>query len=195
MEHFLSLLSSAPHSVKHKNDEPRHTADIRMLVTVDREIKMFVGIPIYVARVALAYIDWRRQMVHSLLGGRGGAQLVTEEPSLSRRSPTLQSKMGVWPWASMALGGYCDESGEGGDWQLPLIWGASTSLLAEENQFLTDMEGEIEEVNNDIEENLVHDSSFGEHDQHCHTPDVRRVQFESCNCCDLIQSSFVKATY
>ncbi|KAK9113728.1 hypothetical protein Syun_020525 [Stephania yunnanensis] len=52
-----------------------------MLVTVDREIKMFVGIPIYVARVAMAYIDWRRQMVRSLLGGRRGAQLVTEEPS------------------------------------------------------------------------------------------------------------------
>ncbi|KAK9135762.1 hypothetical protein Syun_015092 [Stephania yunnanensis] len=77
-----------------------------MVVTVGREIKMFVGIPIYVARVALAYIDWRRQMMRSLLGGRGGAQLVTEEPSLSRRSPALQSKMGVWPWASMALGGY-----------------------------------------------------------------------------------------
>ncbi|KAK9169503.1 hypothetical protein Syun_001643 [Stephania yunnanensis] len=40
-------------------------------------------------------------MVRSLLGGRGGAQLVTEEPSLSRRSPTLQSKMGVWPWARL----------------------------------------------------------------------------------------------
>ncbi|KAK9119047.1 hypothetical protein Scep_017140 [Stephania cephalantha] len=33
-------------------------------------------------------------MVCSLLGGRGGAQLVTEEPNLSRRSPALQSKMG-----------------------------------------------------------------------------------------------------
>ncbi|KAK9128266.1 hypothetical protein Syun_017063 [Stephania yunnanensis] len=31
---------------------------------------------------------------------------VSEESSSSRRSPTLQSKMGVWPWASMALGGY-----------------------------------------------------------------------------------------
>ncbi|KAK9121513.1 hypothetical protein Syun_019130 [Stephania yunnanensis] len=43
------------------------------------------------------------------LGGahcHGGAQLVTEEPSLSRRSPALQSKIGVWPWASMALGKY-----------------------------------------------------------------------------------------
>ncbi|KAK9087116.1 hypothetical protein Syun_029510 [Stephania yunnanensis] len=78
-------------------------ADIRMLVTVDHEIKMFVGIPIYVARVALAYIDWRRQMVHSLLGGRGGAQLVTEEPSLSRRSPALRSKMG---------GSYRDDEGK-----------------------------------------------------------------------------------
>ncbi|KAK9082930.1 hypothetical protein Scep_029401 [Stephania cephalantha] len=29
---------------------------------------------------------------------------ISEEPSLSRRSPALQSKMGVWPWASMALG-------------------------------------------------------------------------------------------
>ncbi|KAK9128655.1 hypothetical protein Syun_017452 [Stephania yunnanensis] len=30
--------------------------------------------------------------------GLEGAQLVTEEPSLSRRSPALQSKIGVWPW-------------------------------------------------------------------------------------------------
>ncbi|KAK9111591.1 hypothetical protein Scep_019110 [Stephania cephalantha] len=44
-------------------------------------------------------------MVCSLLGGHGGAQLVTEEPSLSRRSPALQSKMGVWHLASMALAG------------------------------------------------------------------------------------------
>ncbi|KAK9150222.1 hypothetical protein Syun_008531 [Stephania yunnanensis] len=29
---------------------------------------------------------------------------VAEEPSSSRRSPALQSKMGVWPWAGMALG-------------------------------------------------------------------------------------------
>ncbi|KAK9088940.1 hypothetical protein Scep_028022 [Stephania cephalantha] len=56
--------------------------------------------------VALAYIDGRRQMVCSSLGDLGGAQLVTEEPSLSRRSPALQIKTGVWPWASMALGGY-----------------------------------------------------------------------------------------
>ncbi|KAK9167922.1 hypothetical protein Syun_000062 [Stephania yunnanensis] len=56
---------------------------------------MFGCIPIYVARVALAYIDWRRQMMRSLLGGRGGAQLVTEELSLSRRSPALQSKMRI----------------------------------------------------------------------------------------------------
>ncbi|KAK9160265.1 hypothetical protein Syun_006606 [Stephania yunnanensis] len=58
--------------------------DIRMLMTVDREIKMFVGIPIYVARVALAYIDWRRQIVRSLLGGRGGARLVTEVLELEK---------------------------------------------------------------------------------------------------------------
>ncbi|KAK9119170.1 hypothetical protein Scep_017263 [Stephania cephalantha] len=45
-------------------------------------------------------------MVCSLLGGLGGAQLVAEELSLSRRSPALQSKMGAWPWASMALGGF-----------------------------------------------------------------------------------------
>ncbi|KAK9128344.1 hypothetical protein Syun_017141 [Stephania yunnanensis] len=44
-------------------------------------------------------------MEWSLLGGLGGVQPVTDEPSLSQRSPTLQSKMGVWPWASMALGG------------------------------------------------------------------------------------------
>ncbi|KAK9162863.1 hypothetical protein Syun_003765 [Stephania yunnanensis] len=76
--------------------------------------------------VALTYIDGRRQMMCSLLGAyggaqfvteepnssqrspacRGGAKLVTEEPRLSRRSPALQSKMGVWHWASMALGGY-----------------------------------------------------------------------------------------
>ncbi|KAK9095256.1 hypothetical protein Scep_026725 [Stephania cephalantha] len=29
---------------------------------------------------------------------------VSDEPSPSRRSPALQSKMGVWPWESMALG-------------------------------------------------------------------------------------------
>ncbi|KAK9122321.1 hypothetical protein Syun_019938 [Stephania yunnanensis] len=34
-------------------------------------------------------------MVRSLLRGRGGAQLVAEEFSSSRRSPSLQSKMGV----------------------------------------------------------------------------------------------------
>ncbi|KAK9169200.1 hypothetical protein Syun_001340 [Stephania yunnanensis] len=45
------------------------------------------------------YCHVRRQMVYSLLGGLGGAQLVTKEPSLSRRSPVLQSKMGAWPWA------------------------------------------------------------------------------------------------
>ncbi|KAK9135957.1 hypothetical protein Syun_015287 [Stephania yunnanensis] len=31
--------------------------------------------------VVLTYIDGKRQMVHSLRGGRGGAQLVAEEPS------------------------------------------------------------------------------------------------------------------
>ncbi|KAK9099021.1 hypothetical protein Syun_026066 [Stephania yunnanensis] len=31
--------------------------------------------------VALTYINGRRQMVCSLLGGHGGAQLITEEPS------------------------------------------------------------------------------------------------------------------
>ncbi|KAK9093102.1 hypothetical protein Syun_028013 [Stephania yunnanensis] len=45
--------------------------------------------------VALAYIDGRRQIACSLLGGLGGAQLVAEESRLSRRSPALQSKMGV----------------------------------------------------------------------------------------------------
>ncbi|KAK9104461.1 hypothetical protein Scep_021305 [Stephania cephalantha] len=44
--------------------------------------------------VALTYIDGRRQMVRSLLEDLGGAQLITEEPNLSRRSPALQSKMG-----------------------------------------------------------------------------------------------------
>ncbi|KAK9086686.1 hypothetical protein Syun_029080 [Stephania yunnanensis] len=57
-------------------------------------------------------------MVCSLLGGHGGAQIVTEEPSLSRRSPAYRGgaqlyrvRWGyglgrVWPWAGMALGGY-----------------------------------------------------------------------------------------
>ncbi|KAK9081939.1 hypothetical protein Syun_030921 [Stephania yunnanensis] len=57
-------------------------------------------------------------MVCSLLGGHGGAQLVMEEPSLSRRSPACRGgaqpyrvRWGyglgrVWPWASMALGQY-----------------------------------------------------------------------------------------
>ncbi|KAK9106623.1 hypothetical protein Syun_022634 [Stephania yunnanensis] len=62
----------------------------------------------YCHDVGLTYIDERRQMICSLLGGHGGAQLVAEEPSLSWRSPTLQSKTRVWPWASMALGGYGD---------------------------------------------------------------------------------------
>ncbi|KAK9121707.1 hypothetical protein Syun_019324 [Stephania yunnanensis] len=38
-------------------------------------------------RASLTYIDEMRQMMCSLLGGHGGAQLITEEPSLSRRSP------------------------------------------------------------------------------------------------------------
>ncbi|KAK9105547.1 hypothetical protein Scep_022391 [Stephania cephalantha] len=52
------------------------------------KLKMFICIHlysnIYCEDVALAYIDGRRQMVCSLLGGLGGAQLVAEEPSLSR---------------------------------------------------------------------------------------------------------------
>ncbi|KAK9157582.1 hypothetical protein Scep_004156 [Stephania cephalantha] len=77
-----------------------------MSVTVDHGTNMFICISnICCEDVALTYIDGRRQMVCSLLGDLGGAQLVTEEPSLLRRSPALQSKMGVWPWASMALGG------------------------------------------------------------------------------------------
>ncbi|KAK9168994.1 hypothetical protein Syun_001134 [Stephania yunnanensis] len=56
--------------------------------------------------VALAYIDGTRQMVCSLLRGLGGVQLIMDEPSLSWRSPALQSKMGVWPLASMALDGH-----------------------------------------------------------------------------------------
>ncbi|KAK9114197.1 hypothetical protein Syun_020994 [Stephania yunnanensis] len=83
-------------------------ADIRMFMTVDHESKMFLCIHLYsnicCEDIALAYIDGRRKIVCSLLGGRGGVQLVAEEPSLSRRSPVLQSKMGVWSWASMALG-------------------------------------------------------------------------------------------
>ncbi|KAK9147458.1 hypothetical protein Scep_006215 [Stephania cephalantha] len=50
----------------------------------------------------------RAHMLCSLLRGLGGAQLVAEEPSLSRRSPALQSKTGyglgrVWPWAEAEL--------------------------------------------------------------------------------------------
>ncbi|KAK9148613.1 hypothetical protein Scep_007370 [Stephania cephalantha] len=57
--------------------------------------------------------DDAMEMVCSLLGGLGGAQPVAEEPSLSRRSPALQSKMGVWPWASMALAAWEEEEEEG----------------------------------------------------------------------------------
>ncbi|KAK9106976.1 hypothetical protein Syun_022987 [Stephania yunnanensis] len=64
--------------------------------------------------VDLAYIDGRRHMVSSLLGGLGGAQPVMEEPNLSRRSPALQSKKGVWPWASMALGRTAVQAAEEG---------------------------------------------------------------------------------
>ncbi|KAK9157348.1 hypothetical protein Scep_003922 [Stephania cephalantha] len=60
------------------------------------------------------------QMVCSLLGDLGGAQLVTEEPSLSRRSLACRGgaqpyrvRWGyglgrVWPWAGMALGRHND---------------------------------------------------------------------------------------
>ncbi|KAK9100996.1 hypothetical protein Scep_024426 [Stephania cephalantha] len=48
-------------------------------------MKMFICIHLYFniccEDVALAYIDGRRQMVCSLLGGLGGAQPVAEEPS------------------------------------------------------------------------------------------------------------------
>ncbi|KAK9119338.1 hypothetical protein Scep_017431 [Stephania cephalantha] len=46
--------------------------------------------------VALAYIDGWRQMVRSLLRGRGGAQ-----PYRVRWGYGLGR---VWPWAGMALG-------------------------------------------------------------------------------------------
>ncbi|KAK9139059.1 hypothetical protein Scep_008740 [Stephania cephalantha] len=77
-----------------------------ILVTVDHETYVSLYSNVCCEDVGLTYIDKRRQMVCSLLGGLGGAQLVTEEPNLSRRSPALQSKMGVWPWASTALGKY-----------------------------------------------------------------------------------------
>ncbi|KAK9166494.1 hypothetical protein Scep_001685 [Stephania cephalantha] len=55
--------------------------------------------------VALAYIGEEEtdgvrcvRALHSLQ--------VSEEPSSSRRSQALQSKIGVWPWAGMALGGH-----------------------------------------------------------------------------------------
>ncbi|KAK9084199.1 hypothetical protein Scep_030670 [Stephania cephalantha] len=74
--------------------------------------------------VALTYIDGRKQMVCSLLGGLGGAQLVTEEPSLLRRSPTLQSKMrgegGSDPWRETPR-----REEEGGDWFGFLIGGGA----------------------------------------------------------------------
>ncbi|KAK9160767.1 hypothetical protein Syun_007108 [Stephania yunnanensis] len=96
------------------------------LLMVDHETKMFICIPIYVASM----LPW-----HILMGGgkwcvhclevteepsssrrspafRGGAQLFAEEPSSSWKSPALQSKMGVWPWASMALGGYGDAASD-----------------------------------------------------------------------------------
>ncbi|KAK9147912.1 hypothetical protein Scep_006669 [Stephania cephalantha] len=83
------------HSMRETDLHSReHTTDIRMLVTVDHEMKMFICIHLYFniccEDVALAYIDGRRQMVCSLLGGLGGAQLVAEEPSLSRRSPLYE---------------------------------------------------------------------------------------------------------
>ncbi|KAK9135130.1 hypothetical protein Syun_014460 [Stephania yunnanensis] len=67
---------------------------------------------------------------HILLGGEkwhvtlplGGAQLVTEEPNLSRRSPALQSKIGAWPWVSMAL----DDSSADGQRRRRLVSRGST---------------------------------------------------------------------
>ncbi|KAK9100358.1 hypothetical protein Scep_023788 [Stephania cephalantha] len=61
---------------------------------------MVTGYLRYEKDVALTYIDRRRQMVCSLLGGLGGAQLVTKEPSLSRRSLALQSGINLTSIAS-----------------------------------------------------------------------------------------------
>ncbi|KAK9098282.1 hypothetical protein Syun_025327 [Stephania yunnanensis] len=76
-------------SVKWTNAE--YASVIRQLARpVDNEMKIVhLYSNICCEDVALAYIDGMRQMVCSLLGGRGGAQLITEEPSLSRMSPTL----------------------------------------------------------------------------------------------------------
>ncbi|KAK9151206.1 hypothetical protein Syun_009515 [Stephania yunnanensis] len=60
---------------------------VSMLWTVDHGTYVSLYSNICCEDVALAYIDGRRRMLCSLLGGHGGAQLVAEEPSLSRRSP------------------------------------------------------------------------------------------------------------
>ncbi|KAK9128713.1 hypothetical protein Syun_017510 [Stephania yunnanensis] len=68
--------------------------NIDLVMHRDKDIDMF-------------HLDWDFNVPVWAYGqpGLGGAYLVAEEPSLWRRSPALQSKMGVWPWASMALGG------------------------------------------------------------------------------------------
>ncbi|KAK9100382.1 hypothetical protein Scep_023812 [Stephania cephalantha] len=58
-----------------------------MLLTVDHGTYISLYSNICCEDVALTYIEGWREMVCSLLGGHGGAQLVTEEPSLSRMSP------------------------------------------------------------------------------------------------------------
>ncbi|KAK9133161.1 hypothetical protein Scep_012689 [Stephania cephalantha] len=64
-----------------------------LVMHMDKDIDMFhLDWDFNVPDVALTYIDGRRQMVCSLLRGLGGAQLVAEEPSLSRRSPALHSE-------------------------------------------------------------------------------------------------------
>ncbi|KAK9106637.1 hypothetical protein Syun_022648 [Stephania yunnanensis] len=92
-----------------------------------------------------------RQMVCSLLGGRGVARLVTEEPSLSRRSPTLQSKMGIWPWTSMALGGLHPSSVAAGKMSLVFKSGylkedGNGNMSQNPNEIYTGCVGRLEEM-------------------------------------------------
>ncbi|KAK9094492.1 hypothetical protein Scep_025961 [Stephania cephalantha] len=63
--------------------------DIDLVMHRDKDMDMFhLDRYFNVSDVALTYIDGRRQMVCSLLGGLGGAQLVAEEPKFCREEPS-----------------------------------------------------------------------------------------------------------